>query len=690
MADDENVINLRPRGGGSPPGLPPLPTGPPPTPPLPSAPLPEPSGSGAAPSPGRVRRSAADSLTAATTTPPPLPAVPGAVPATFRSDSGGGEDQGQRPGLGALSLSALLAVALAAVRGTAGAVEDWRQRRMERATEAAPLRQAALKQKLAEQEAVARHGLTMQGIDQQGAQQQAKHRQSLAESHQADRRGGDKGGSAAGGKGGSSGPDPVAVERAKRDTAQQTTADKLAAAKQQARHADQAAARQQAVKDADDKRSAKAAARQQAEKDADARRAAKAEALKARGKGADASSGKGGDATDPVAAAKAKQQVDRQQAADKLAAAKAQEKLAAKSDARKQAAKDADAARTAAARKPGAKDDRTGDKTAAARAAIDLEKAKQETARAKGAAGAQKAGTKKAGDKTEDKAKQKDKDQKEKDKGQKAKEKKAGPSEKEAPGKPGGGPKDAGQADDPTEPTTDSQKPAGGEESAGAGWAPPPRGQRRSARESMRDATAHQADTITVERADRPGDAERPRPAPAAVTPGVAGLPRAPHRPDGARPGTTAPTRGTTVSAPSVRLPGTTPGEAAEHMTEVTLDDVLDHLADSKDACFDTYDECAVLASKAGRLQSALEELAEDLAQHHNVVGRLTSAAMDRLAESMDLLARTAEEMRTESLAAAEAVEVAHDEMHDAYRPVQQATADAGLHMPSARIHNEE
>lgn len=683
MADDENVINLRPRGGGSPPGLPPLPTGPPPPPPpLPSAPLPEPSGSGAAPSPGRVRRSAADSLTAATTTPPPLPAVPGAVPATFRSDSGGGEDQGQRPGLGALSLSALLAVALAAVRGTAGAVEDWRQRRMERATEAAPLRQARLKQQLAEEEAVARHGLTMQGIDQQGAQQQAKHRNFLAESHQADRRGGGKGGSAAGGKGGSSGPDPVAVERAKRDTAQQTTADKLAAAKQQARHADQAAARQQAVKDADAKRSAKAAARQQAEKDADARRAAKAEALKARGKGTDTSGGKGGGGTDPVEAAKAKQQLDRQQAADKLAAAKAQEKLAAKSDARKQAAKDADAARTAAARKPGAKDDRTGDKTAAARAAIDLEKAKQETARAKGAAGAQK-----AGDKTQDKAKQKDKGQKEKDK-------KSGPSEKEAPGKPGDGPagdpKDAGKADADDGPTTGRQAPADGEESAGAGWVPPPRGQRRSAQESMRDATAHQADTITVERVDRPGDAERPRTSPAATTTGVAGLPRAPHQPAGPRPGTTAPRKGAPVSAPSVRLPGTTPGEAAEHMTEVTLDDVLDHLADSKDACFDTYDECAVLASKAGRLQAALEELAEDLAQHHNVVGRLTSAAMDRLAESMDLLARTAEEMRTESLAAAEAVEVAHDEMHDAYRPVQQATADAGLHMPSARIHNEE
>ena len=88
--------------------------------------------------------------------------------------------------------------------------------------------------------------------------------------------------------------------------------------------------------------------------------------------------------------------------------------------------------------------------------------------------------------------------------------------------------------------------------------------------------------------------------------------------------------------------------------------------------------------------RNSLDELAVDLAERHNIIGVLTSAAMARLAESMDLLARKAEEMRTESLTAAESVEVAHDEMHDAYKPVQQAAADAGLRMPSARIHNED
>lgn len=131
-------------------------------------------------------------------------------------------------------------------------------------------------------------------------------------------------------------------------------------------------------------------------------------------------------------------------------------------------------------------------------------------------------------------------------------------------------------------------------------------------------------------------------------------------------------------------------GAAAEHLTEVTLDDVLDHLAASKKRCFATYDECAVLAGQARKLRRSFEDLAHELAERHNVIGRLTSGAMARLAELMDVVARKAEEMRTRSLGAAESVEVAHDAMYDAYRPVQQATADAGLVMPSARIHNED
>jgi uncharacterized coiled-coil DUF342 family protein len=131
-------------------------------------------------------------------------------------------------------------------------------------------------------------------------------------------------------------------------------------------------------------------------------------------------------------------------------------------------------------------------------------------------------------------------------------------------------------------------------------------------------------------------------------------------------------------------------GVASEHLTEVTLDDVLAALKEARTSCFSTHDECAALTEKALELRDALRDLAQELAQRHNVIGRLTSTAMQALQESMDLLARKATEMRAESLHAAEAVEHAHDEMHDAYRPVQQAAADAGLTMPSARIHNEE
>lgn len=209
----------------------------------------------------------------------------------------------------------------------------------------------------------------------------------------------------------------------------------------------------------------------------------------------------------------------------------------------------------------------------------------------------------------------------------------------------------------------------------------------------MWDAEDAEAVTVTVENLHVPGSRERrwsePEPA-GAVTSGVRGLPRAPHRPAGARPGSTiTSTRETRVSA-STRLPAAGRAPAAEHMTDVTLDDVLDDLSDTKSDCFATYDQCAVLAANARMLRDALADLAEDLAVSHNVIGRLFSGAMARLSESMDVLARKSEAMRTRSLGAAESVETAHDAMHDAYRPVQMATADAGLHMPSARIHNED
>jgi hypothetical protein len=262
----------------------------------------------------------------------------------------------------------------------------------------------------------------------------------------------------------------------------------------------------------------------------------------------------------------------------------------------------------------------------------------------------------------------------------------ADPAEKPDPPKTGS----TGQApQDGPAPGSSQEAPAGDPGTAppppggaGASWTPPPGGGRRSAWESMRDAEAAAAGTVTVESLHVPGDSTRRARYARAATRGL------PVAEPGTTTSTTTTTREAPVSAP-VHAPGPA-GTAAEHLTEITLDDVLDALASSKGQCFATYDQCAVLADQAVELRAALAELAEELAAHHNVVGRMTSSAMDRLAESMDVLARRAEEMRGESLHAAEAVETAHDAMHDAYRPVQQAAADAGLSMPSARIHNEE
>lgn len=126
-----------------------------------------------------------------------------------------------------------------------------------------------------------------------------------------------------------------------------------------------------------------------------------------------------------------------------------------------------------------------------------------------------------------------------------------------------------------------------------------------------------------------------------------------------------------------------------EHATEVTLDDVTDFLTEVVSEAFDAHDECLLLAAHAKELMYALDNVAARLAAKHNIIGTITSWAMSKLAESMEVLSRKAEEMSTKSLHAAETCETAKTEMEDAYRPLTQATADAGLRTPSARVHNE-
>jgi hypothetical protein len=211
--------------------------------------------------------------------------------------------------------------------------------------------------------------------------------------------------------------------------------------------------------------------------------------------------------------------------------------------------------------------------------------------------------------------------------------------------------------------------------------------------------------TVTVERIDDIGDAARPHnPSPAgALTPARAALGPAPDK-NFPRPGTRRPrpmpyippaagTKENRMPLPTHRGPAPAPrripGMDAQHETEVTLDDVCDLLEELTSDSFTTHDKCAQLAARAGALRERLLHVAHDLAVTNNVIGHATSVAMARLAEDMDVLVRQSEVMSTESLRAAETTEAADTAMNDAYRPITQATADAGLLAPSAPVHNQ-
>ncbi|MGW5568214.1 hypothetical protein ACWEWD_33015 [Streptomyces tendae] len=225
-------------------------------------------------------------------------------------------------------------------------------------------------------------------------------------------------------------------------------------------------------------------------------------------------------------------------------------------------------------------------------------------------------------------------------------------------------------------------------------------------RSSPFDQAPDSAVTITVEQVDPPG-AHAKRWEPTAIGPGqqalptqgAPALPRAPQRPAGPRPGTTrrkdpipmpASSRPAgTVPAPvtaSVPAPG---GLAAQHATDITLDDVLKALNVLTTEGMETYDDCADLARKARQLLEELETMAADLAADHNVVGHRTMAALAVLMESVAQLAVQSERMARAALTAAELAEAEETALARDYRPTQAATIDAGLTAPSARLHNE-
>lgn len=127
----------------------------------------------------------------------------------------------------------------------------------------------------------------------------------------------------------------------------------------------------------------------------------------------------------------------------------------------------------------------------------------------------------------------------------------------------------------------------------------------------------------------------------------------------------------------------------AQHETEITLDDACDAADELSTRAFNTHDQASKLSRRASKLRSAWITLAEHCATDNNLIGDLFTAAALRFAESMELVDRMAEEMSATSLNAAEKAETAGNEINDAYRPYNTATADAGLTTPSAPVHNE-
>ncbi|MFF7335430.1 hypothetical protein [Streptomyces sp. NPDC008150] len=206
--------------------------------------------------------------------------------------------------------------------------------------------------------------------------------------------------------------------------------------------------------------------------------------------------------------------------------------------------------------------------------------------------------------------------------------------------------------------------------------------QRRSPFQNAGQATSG-GYTVTITRDDQP----TPGHSSAAIPTRRPALGPAPV-PHTARPGTTRIQEARTMAA-HVAQQHTGRHMDAQHATEITLDDALDEYGDFTADAFATNAQSHKLAGRARKLRDVLADFAEDLAINHNLIGPLFSAAMARMSESMDLVARMADEMETASLQAAEQAESADNDLNDAYRPYNTATADAGLSTPSAPIHNE-
>lgn len=757
-----NVVSFRSRGG-APPGLPPIPGAPPPAPPDPPAPASGPEGGDgglAVPFPRR-RRSAADSLADLA---PTLPSVPGSTGSTgtvvLRSEGtaparrDGDDEEADGPGVAALGLAATLAIALAALRGTATVLTDWRQRRMERAEELAPLREARLKHWLAGEEAAAKHAVAMQGIGDKAAQKRGK---AIPSSNEYGRKalgggGGGRGSLTGGGGKGAGGTGPGRIGKSgsgasgtapgsKKISPKTTTGSGLAGGKntgskssgpgkngssgknggsgsgikspsggkspsskksspalERARgRQDRAAARQgAAVQRRADRQTARLENRAK-----DARQDTKDRVRNAR--------------VDAKEARKAQVRQDRFEGKQKARKDRAEARRK-----KKETAAAADADRTTLGQSVAKSAERRLKKRRKNLSPPVLTTVKRKKSKKKGG---KKKGSAPAGPKVDLTKKPKpgaapkvdltkkpkaasgsatgvapktDLTMKPKPGGTKG----SGPSSKRARVKSkkksrgstaGTGPADrrkASRKERARRARERARARTGADSSAGTGWefyTPPPREERRSAYDSMHNTDPQQLEVWTAEPVFPAG---YQAPGRESLTTGARGLPA------GTGSSSTTNTKEAPVgNSPAVKTGAVTTamddGMDPEHATEVTLDDVTEFLDEVVLLAFAAHDECLLLSAQAKELMYALDLLATRLAAKHNIIGRITSWAMSKLAESMEVLSRKAEEMSVKSLHAAETCETAKTEMEDAYRPLSQATADAGVRTPSARVHNE-
>lgn len=157
------------------------------------------------------------------------------------------------------------------------------------------------------------------------------------------------------------------------------------------------------------------------------------------------------------------------------------------------------------------------------------------------------------------------------------------------------------------------------------------------------------------------------------------------------RPDVSAYREATPVSVPAPAAQAvSTPAMSARHATETRVTDVTGYLDETSIRVFGVYDAAAELSDEARAMSARLERVSDNLAEHHNIIGRIFRRALAVLVEHMETVATGGDRMRSRALNAAETYETAAGEIDRAYRPYIDATADAGLSTPSTRSHNED